>query len=300
MDQLMIAISSDSGADVLLDCLNFSFQNNNSALHMELIRSYRDHIVLRISDNDHHNNNKVTWTRDVSEIIAMFIVDHMESLLLRRIIQKQSDSYEDHELTEIIQYCKQLLSDNETEAALDTEHVKQDRRLMIKEQLHKYLELNSLLDVEGFVHFRLKRYMSNLQDIVDDALDEFLLNEQYQEFIALLKYFVYFQDTKIPEVHLIHQGNNKFQLLDGDLQQLDFSDAKDVIVETVDRELNYEDMVVSALISASPKQIYIHTREPETQSIKTIQQIFEGRTWMCTCCKVCKSRLGEWKAERFT
>ena len=142
--------------------------------------------------------------------------------------------------------------------------------------------------------------MDDLQDIVDNAYNEFVLNEQYQEFIALLKYFVYFQDTKIPEVHLIHQGNNKFQLLDGNLKQLDISESRDVIVETIDRELNYEDMVVSALISASPKHIYIHTRDPEALSIKTIEQIFEGRTLICTCCKLCKPRLGEWQAERLT
>jgi putative sporulation protein YtxC len=146
----------------------------------------------------------------------------------------------------------------------------------------------------------LKKYMNDLQDVVEDARNEFLLNEQYQEFIALLKYFVYFQDAKIAEVHLIHQGNNKFQLLDGNLQQLDISESRDVVVETIDRELNYEDMVVSALISASPKQIHIHTRDPDAQSIKTIQQIFEDRTLICPCCKLCKPSLGEWQAERLT
>lgn len=235
---------------------------------------------------------------EVAQVISMFIVNHMESIFIRKMLLNQHDSYEDHELNEIVEYCKQLLIDTEaTPGILDT---KQDRRIMIYNKLCMYLKTNSLLEVEGFVHFRLKKYMSNLQDIVEDAFNEFLLNEQYQEFIALLKYFVYFQDAKIPEVHLIHRGNNKFQLFDGNLQPLDLSDAQDVIVETVDRELNYEDMVVSALISVSPKQIHIHTREPDIQSIKTIQQIFEDRTSICTCCKLCKPSLGEWKAERLT
>jgi putative sporulation protein YtxC len=296
MEQLIVAVANDTDADVLFDCLNYTLQRTELGLHVEIIRSRRN-IVLRLL-NGGHNNNKISWIMEVANVISLFIVNHMESLIMRRMLLKQNGSYEDHELSEIIQYCKQLLID--TEASLESMDTKQGRQILISNQLCMYLKTNTFLDIEGFVHFRLKKYMSDLQDIIEDGFNEFLLNEQYQEFIALLKYFVYFQDAKIPEVHLIHQGNNKFQLLDGDLQQLDLSNAKDVIVETVDRELNYEDMVVSALISASPQQIHIHTRNPETQSIQTIQQIFEGRTSICTCCKLCKPSLGEWKTERLT
>lgn len=296
MEHLIVAVSSDSDANLLFDRLNDSLQRSDYGHHVEIIRRCRS-IELRLL-NSGHNNNGISWTMEVAQVISMFIVNHMESIFIRKMLLNQHGSYEDHELNEIVEYCKQLLIDTEaTPGILDT---KQDRRIMIYNKLCMYLKTNSLLEVEGFVHFRLKKYMSNLQDIVEDAFNEFLLNEQYQEFIALLKYFVYFQDAKIPEVHLIHRGNNKFQLFDGNLQPLDLSDAQDVIVETVDRELNYEDMVVSALISVSPKQIHIHTREPDIQSIKTIQQIFEDRTSICTCCKLCKPSLGEWKAERLT
>ncbi|MEX1031684.1 MAG: putative sporulation protein YtxC [Paenibacillaceae bacterium] len=297
MKQLTVAVSSDADADVLYAGLHDLLKRNEKNYHAEITRSHRHLIELRFVESDHINNNiEISWTMEVAHLISMFIVNHKESLIIRKIILKQHNTYEEHELSEIMQYCKQLLMD--TEACLDS--LDQGRCTMISNQLAIYLQSNSHIDVEGFVHFRLKKYMNDLQDVIDDARNEFLLNEQYQEFIALLKYFVYFQDTKIPEVHLIHQGNNKFQLLDGNLQQLDISESRDVIVETIDRELNYEDMVVSALISASPKQIHIHTRDPETQSIKTIQQIFEGRTLICNCCKLCKPSLGEWQAERLT
>jgi putative sporulation protein YtxC len=296
MKQLTVAVSSDSDAEVLYAGFNDLFKRNEMNYQVEITRGHR-HIELRLLNN-HINNDHIdiSWTMEVARLISIFIVNHKESLIIRKILLKQHSTYEEHELGEIMQYCKQVLID--TEACLDS--LDQGRCSMISNQLVIYLQSNSHLDVEGFVHFRLKKYMNDLQDAVDDARNEFLLNEQYQEFIALLKYFVYFQDAKIPEVHLIHQGNNKFQLLDGDLRQLDISESRDVIVETIDRELNYEDMVVSALISASPKQIHIHTRDPETQSIKTIQQIFEGRTLICTCCKLCKPSLGEWQAERLT
>ncbi len=285
MEQFIVTVSNDSDAEALFDCMKESLLRS---IAVEIDLTDRKLIELRFPE--------MSWTKDIAEAIALFIVNHMEAVMIRRILLQRSASYEPHEIKEIIQYCEQLLHDDEV--TLDSS--KHDRRRWIQDQLHLFFQSHDHLNIEGFMNFRLKKYMGDLQDTVDEACDEFLLNEQYQEFIALLKYFVYFQDTKIPEVHLIHRGNNKFELLDGNLQQLDLSDAKDVIFETVDRELNYEDMVVSALISASPKKIHIHTREPESQSIKTIQQIFEGRTSICTCCQLCKNSLGEWKAERLT
>ncbi len=295
MEQLIVTVASDS-EDTLINHIKESGLKNDC---IEIKRGHRYLIELRLQKATQNNKDEKSWTMEVAEVISRFIVNHMESLMIRRILMKRQ-AYGENEIGDIIQYCKEL--SNDLDASVDSTDGmnRHDRRMLIRDQLFTYFKSNSRLDVEVFMLFRLKKYVSDLQDIVDDALNEFLLNEQYQEFIALLKYFVYFQDTKIPEVHLIHRGNNKFQLLDGDLQQLDLSESRDVIFETVDRELNYEDMVVSALISASPKQIHIHTRDPMTQSIKTIQQIFEGRTSICTCCQLCKKSLGEWKAERLT
>jgi putative sporulation protein YtxC len=294
MKQLTVAVSSDLEADALVEELTKQITVSN--FQMEISRRSPQWIELRFMGSHPLNHSStLSWTEQMARLITAFIVNHKEFLIIRKMLLKHH-SYDDMELDEIMLYCKQLLID--TEIGLDS--VNHSRSLWIRNQLNLYIQSNSYLDIEGFVQFRLKKYMDDLQEIVDDACNEFILNEQYQEFIALLKYFVYFQDTKIPEVHLIHQGNNKFQLLDENLKQLDISESSDVIVETIDRELNYEDMVVSALISASPKHIYIHTRDPEAQSIKTILQIFEGRTRICTSCKLCKPSLGEWQAERLT
>lgn len=294
MKQLTVALSSDADADVLFEQINNGLRG--SAYKINMTRNSPQIIELRFNESDPMNDgNSLCLATELTRLIAVFIVNRLELFLLRKMLLKHYH-YDELELNEMMQYCKQLLID--TEVCLNS--VEQGRVMWIRNQLSVYIQLNSFIDVDGFVQFRLKKYLNDLQEIVDDARNEFLMNEQYQEFIALLKYFVYFQDAKIPEVHLIHQGNNKFQLLDENLQQLDISESRDVIVETIDRELNYEDMVVSALISASPKQIHIHTRDPESQSIKTIQQIFEGRTIICTCCKLCKPYLGDWQAERLT
>jgi putative sporulation protein YtxC len=291
MEQLSIAVSSDSGADLLFNRLISAFQWGKTGNQIEITRRDQHCFDLRLlSTQDCHCES---WKLEVAPFISLYILDHMESEILKRLINQQHKPYTENEVEEILKFCMHLLNETDT----GTVDSKQTRKTKIDNELSVYLYSNSSLHIDGFVKFRLKKYLEDLQDIVEYALDEFLLNQQYQEFIALLKYFVYFQDSKIPEVHLIHQSSNKFQLLDGSLKPLDQNDPESLVVETVDRELNYEDMVVSALISASPEQIHIHTRQPKTQSITTIQQIFEGRTMICTCCNICKPSLGERKAE---
>ena len=41
--------------------------------------------------------------------------------------------------------------------------------------------------------------------------------------------------------------------------------------------MNMEDMIVSTLITVSPQQIVIHTRQPELPVMRTLETIFELR-----------------------
>jgi putative sporulation protein YtxC len=120
------------------------------------------------------------------------------------------------------------------------------------------------------------------------------MDKQYQEFISLLQYFVYIQDAKIPSAHLMHQGGHQFILLNDQFKPIETTQLDTwFTIEMLDKEVNFEDMIVSTLITVAPQQIYIHTREPEAQIIKTIMQIFEGRFSICDYCRQCVLLLGD-------
>lgn len=222
-----------------------------------------------------------------ADAVADYIIEHEESRLLTRMIARQFESRED--IGEVLHYCEIMLS-GATDEATDPP-LYSTRKTEIAHSVSAYLSEHHCMDVQGFLQFRLPAYRSDLKETVDYAADEFISNRQYQEFISLLKYFVYFQESKIPEVHLIHCGGNKYMMLDHRLKPIELSRSEEVVIETIDKELNYEDMIVSTLISASPHHVTIHTREPETLSIRTIRQIFEGRTTLCTDCGCCKPML---------
>ncbi|EJW16498.1 putative sporulation protein YtxC [Paenibacillus alvei] len=228
------------------------------------------------------------WNK-AAKAVAEFILSHKERLLLASLIEKDS-KYNEVERRKIEEYCQQLLNGGDESGSSES---RRRRKGKLTRALRRYLEDHTDLNVEGFIQFRLRHYLSELREVVDYAIDEYVLERQYQEFIGLLKYFVFIQETKIPLAHLMHKGGHEFTLLDEDLQPLEPKHVMNgMVVEMIDYDMEMEDMIVSTLINVSPQNIIIHTREPDSQVIKTIQQIFESRVHVCVLCNSCHAALG--------
>jgi len=294
---LTLAVSDEAGADAF--CSELTTAIDQSVLGEQVLVSRHDRCFIQLHSMQGRSNQanlKADVTAIVAPILAEYIVHRLEQPVLKQMIDKYYHDYPPQEAEEILSFCQVLLNGIPDDPLTDLDPV----LLRIAEVTRKsqdYLSGNSYIHVEGFMRFRLSGYRSELKDTLDYAVDEFLSNKQYQEFIGLLKYFVYFQDAKLPEVHLVHHGGNKYVILDHRLNPITLTQSEEVVVETIDRELNYEDMVVSTLISASPQHVFIHTREPDTLSIKTIRQIFEGRTTLCSCCKLCSLMINARKSD---
>jgi len=65
------------------------------------------------------------------------------------------------------------------------------------------------------------------------------------------------------------------------------------VVELVDNEINYEDLLISALITIAPKNIVLHYQGDcgKSATIDTIKGVFTGRVLECAGCSLC------WKNE---
>jgi putative sporulation protein YtxC len=225
--------------------------------------------------------------------IAEYIVKEKESSILLELIKKEFQMETAEDVRSVEMYCRQFL--NEDKVALSSISTLLNRRQAhITEQIEAYFRENSLLVVEGFIRFRLQEYLEELRVLVEVALDECLMERQYQEFISLLQYFVYMQESKIPSAHLIHQGGHEFLILNEQFEAIDMKEFDTTLkLEVLDKDINFEDMIVSTLITVAPATIHIHSREPELLVIKTIMQIFEGRTVLCNYCRKCHAYLGE-------
>ncbi|MFF2885233.1 putative sporulation protein YtxC [Paenibacillus sp. NPDC057967] len=234
--------------------------------------------------------------KSTANAIAEYVVRHMEPDLLSSIIRKKYRGNPSMDAVIIEKYCHDLLHGKEWEG-LGSRFQEADRarrKGKIADEIAKFLEVETELNLSGLLTFRLRTYRKELTEIVEYALDEYVLDKQYQEFISLLKYFVQLQESKIALVHLVHKGGHDFMLYNESFQTLEPKPPSDrIVAEMLETEMNIEDMVISSLISVSPKQIMIHTRHPDMQVIRTIETIFDSRVKVCVKCPSCSSTLDE-------
>lgn len=215
----------------------------------------------------------------VGRVLAEYVVDCEEPELIQKII-RSAYSVDREEAGTIYRYAKELLDGSLQEPGLPP--AKQKRKSKLAVQIASFLEDESMLIVSGFLDFRVPEYRGELKEAVDCAVEEMAMERQYQDFISLLKYYAYVQDTVIPAAHLLHKGGHEFQLLNEHMKPIEANMFSIEPSEFPDGSGSDEDRIVSTLLSVSPQKIYIHTKEPELQLVKTIQQIFEHRVELCT------------------
>ncbi|MBW4840801.1 MAG: putative sporulation protein YtxC [Paenibacillaceae bacterium] len=215
--------------------------------------------------------------------IAEYLIGVKEEELAARVMKRDYSFESRDEALQVQQMVNRMLAED-----TETGSSREERRTLIQEALREYLQASSDLHLDGFALFRLKTYEDKLREIVDFAVDEYLLDKQYEEFIGLLQYFVYFQEPLTPLVHLMHKHGHEFAILNEQFTPVHVPASGGVVARIADQEMQMEDVIVSTLISLSPDKILIHTQDPDAQVITTISRIFGERVEICLLCPHCK------------
>lgn len=223
--------------------------------------------------------------REIAEQTAMFICTYFEENVIESIIHKHYPQYYSREIEQIKVHTNRLFQKN-THTYFRTAYSTRSEK--ISKGIFHYLRESRLLAVDGYVHFRLGNYRQALTRCVHDAVDQFLLDQEYQDFISLLKYFVSVQTSKIPLVHIMHKGAKEFELLDTEGKTLKLNDGG-TLREIVEHSFSHEDLIVSTLLTIAPEKIILHTKYGEENIIRTLTQIFESRVVLCSGCSTCDS-----------
>jgi putative sporulation protein YtxC len=223
----------------------------------------------------------------MSSALSDYILDVKEKAMIASLMDSQYYYRDPKDVEKIEKYAFQLLNEGDFEdPSLDYRF---NRKNKLFHKIFAYLSEHTSINVDGFVDFRLPDYRKDLMDVVDHAIDEYILDKEYQEFISLLRYFVLVQDPKMQEIHVYH-SDNEFQLMHKDFSPLQMEEIDLFVNGLADQDIQFEDMIVSTLISASPEKIVMHTMDVEHNVIKTITQIFEGRIVLCSSCERCREK----------
>lgn len=286
MDHYKIAAMNLSGSKALKLQETLSRQLETLSITLALEENsypkFREWICSKPGEGKWTPGERKKIRRELSRGLTTYILEDEEERLLRRMFAHSYSYTTEPELAKLLSYCRREPGSDQW---LPKEKARSIRRFrQIAEEIEQCLHQNGYVNLEGLLFFRLLGYRNELRETVDYAVDEYLLDKQYQEFISLLKYFVFIQKTKVSSVHLLHKGGADFVLLNEKKEPIHPSAATgEITFETLEKELNFEDIIVSTLITVAPARIYIHSRTPELAVIKTIRQIFEDRACLCDC-----------------
>lgn len=226
------------------------------------------------------------FRQHIANALCDVLFTHWRDTVLRKLVKSGYGYFAADEQEAISRSAVEILQPRGVEqAAL---HIL-GQRGQVYSRLLDYLSANDVLVLEGFVTFRLKDYMAELEDAVDNAVDDYLLEREYREFIKLLKYFVDVQEPKISEVNVIVEVGGSFRLVDNQGNVIRDAHLAEFVVEMVDTEVNYDDLLISALVTIAPRKLIMHCR-PEArreESFSTIESVFAGRVVFCHGCPMC-------------
>ncbi len=260
-----------------------------------------DYLLNRISNEDFENlaytkkqfkiyNNIIIhyqgkenskFIQFLSNIIEEAIIIFYQEKIMKQLINYNYFYFDEYEKNKILENCMGLLDTEEYIEKIEEEQY-------IKEEIRKYLEENKSIILDGFVYFRLKEYFKVLDYIVDSAVNQFVIEREYTEFIDLLKIYV---NSKLPSqktIHLIYV-NGESILLDEQKNIVSVSENIYNAQYLSDITFSSNDFALNTLLNLLPNKIEIHLISEEDEFINTIKLIFEDRVSICTDCNICKT-----------
>jgi putative sporulation protein YtxC len=234
-----------------------------------------------------------TYRHFFSTALAEYIVEDLEKSCIEQLIKQDFGYAEKKQMDAIYGYCYRLLFiDEELENRDELKVV--ERKCKVFRKAYEYLEEGKEFNLEGFLNFRLKEYKAELEEVIEYAVDEYILDKEYQEFIQLLKYFIKKQGSKMPFLHVYHLQDQQFLLFDKEGDLVTDEEVEKHLQRWSNHAVSKEDLIVSTLITINPNRFILHTNEPHITVIQTLRKIFSEQISICTGCKHCK----RWKSKQ--
>lgn len=274
MKSLCIKTNNSKILDYLLNELKYT-DIKNICFSKNQFKNYKNVIIHYLSNDYSYFFSKI------STLLTFLIIDEFEDLLMKRNIHKNYFYFDSLEKNKILKNCYNLLSD---------EYYKWfDKKFeVLYNSIYEFITNHKVLLLDGFINFRLQKYNTILDDIVSEAVNNYIIEKEYMEFISLLKLYINSQSHHCNIVHLIYKTSESI-LLDENKDLILNSDDVFNAKYLSDISFSSNDYTLNSLLTLLPKKIYIHLIDNTLDEfINTLQLIFENRISICLNCDICK------------
>lgn len=222
------------------------------------------------------STNTNDFLSNIASCISTSIINCYEKSISLNILKSNYFYFSELELYNIHNLCTSSLSTDDFYY----------KKSIITSALFDYFINNKSANLEGFINFRLNNYIKYLDSIVDLAVNKFLIEKEYTEYINLLKLYINTQNSNCKALHLIYQKENSV-ILDQDHNSISINKKSLTGKYLSDISFNENDYILDFLLSNNPNKLYIHLLNKEDEFITTLKKIFNNKVEICKDCRVC-------------
>lgn len=254
----------------------------NELQHLEL-----DDICFLTQEFKHFKNvivhyrgtNDYIFLDKISSILSLLVIDELEEDFLDSLLIQNYFYFDANERKDIINLAFDIMSYSQNFNV---------KFKTIYSSFYEYLLNHRSLYLKGFTNFRLKNYFAILDEVITEAVNSYIIEKEYLEFISLLRLYINSQNSNCELVHIVYSSSNTI-LLDENKQIIDISEDCLNTKYLSDISFSSNDYTLNSLLTLLPKEIYVHLIDNYIDEfINTLQAIFENRVHICTDCNICK------------
>ena len=229
-----------------------------------------------------HQCIKITpksWDISLEQLIIpgliQFIIGHKEHHLIVNMLKELYYFSDDEEQQQILHIMHSILEGERKE--IPKVQKLTPREHLVREALEEFLRPDLYFSFSSFQKFRLQKYFHSLREYVEIAIEEYKMEQEYQNFIQSLREYLCQNECKMTVVHLVYDqeyiiyNENKCLIPEDDLKKLidkDFVYKHPMYIDT---------KLLAPLVSMVPLKISLYTNDSLDGMIQTIQNIFEER-----------------------
>lgn len=203
--------------------------------------------------------------------LAEIIGELYEKQIILKLIDKK---YSEFTRTEKIEIYKKIFNEEHFRII----HL----RFLIGNEIESFLKNINVINIDGFIIFRLIEYKRFLSEIIDDTVEKYIVDREYSQFIDLIKIYISMQEPLVDIIH-VYKYKNTFKLSD----KYGTDITNEYILEPEGNILfaryTEDDELLSILIGISPKQIILHNENEFKNKffLETLKKIFEAKIFCC-------------------
>lgn len=262
------------------EILNFI---NDRLLNLDINSAYITNNEFKLYKNiiiHYTGTNENDFFDKISSVLTDTIIEFYQKKLLKRDLEYNYFYFNSNEKKEILQIANDFI-----ESDIIT---REDNYYSIYCAILEYIKSNKSIVLDGFCNFRLSNYMKNLDYVIDIAVNKYITDKEYLEFVNMLKLYVAITPSKASIVHLIY-SNEESILLDKDknIIPLDYEGLNAKYLSDISFSSN--DYALNTLLNITPRKLIIHLIGGKCDEfINTLKLIFENRYEICNVCELCK------------